>query len=129
MASRKTNRSTAVIIGLIILLLLFSTGMFSGWGRMGPGMTLAPDAHLPWRAVPGSAGVSRWDYSPFEWIAMILMGLIPIGIIVLAILGIVWLVRSSGSFNPSAADHACPNCGKGVQNDWQNCPYCGTSLK
>lgn len=118
-----------MIIGLVILLLLFSAGMFSGWGMMGPGMTLAPDAHLPWRAVPGSAGVSRWGYSPFGWIAMIFMGLIPVGIIVLAILGIVWLVRSSGSFNPPAADHACPNCGKGVQADWQNCPYCGTSLK
>lgn len=27
--------------------------------RMGPGMTLAPGAHLPWVQVPGSAGVSR----------------------------------------------------------------------
>lgn len=108
---RKTNWSIAVIIGLVILLLLFSAGMFSGWGMMGPGM------------------MSRWGYSPFGWIAMIFMGLIPVGIIVLAILGIVWLVRSSGSFNPPAADHACLNCGKGVQADWQNCPYCGTSLK
>ena len=117
---RKTNWSIAGIIGLVILLLLFSAGMFNGWGMMGPGMTLAPGA---------SAGVSRWGYSPFGWIAMIFMGLIPVGIIVLAILGIVWLVRSSGSFNPPAADHACPNCGKGVQADWQNCPYCGASLK
>jgi len=103
---RKTNWSIVVIIGLIALLLLFSAGMFSGWGMMG-----------------------RWGYSPFGWIAMIFMWLIPVGFIMLAVLGIVWLVRSLGSFNPPAADHACPNCGKGVQADWQNCPYCGASLK
>ena len=126
---RKTNWSIAVIIGLLILLLLFSAGMFSGWGMMGSGMTLAPGAHLPWRTVPGSVDVSPWGYSRFGWIAMIFIGLIPVGFIVIAILGIVWLVRSLGSFNPPAADHACPNCGKSVQADWQNCPHCGTSLK
>jgi len=59
-------------------------------------------------------------------IKMIFMWLIPVGFIVLAVLGIVWLVRN---LNPPAADGACPNCGKGVQADWQNCPDCGTSLK
>lgn len=24
---------------------------------------------------------------------------------------------------------ACPNCGKAVREDWNNCPYCGTNLK
>ena len=117
---KRINWLVIVTGGIIVLLLLFTAGMFSGWGMMGPGMTLAPGV---------SAGVSRWGYSPFGWIAMIFMGLIPVGIIVLAVLGIVWLVRNLGSFNLPAADHACLNCGKGVQADWQNCPYCGTSLK
>jgi len=28
-----------------------------------------------------------------------------------------------------AAQATCPNCAKNVQTAWQNCPYCGVSLK
>ena len=108
---KRINWLVIVTGGIIVLLLQFTAGMFSGWGMMGPGM------------------IGRWGYSPFGWIAMIFMGLIPVGIIVLAVLGIVWLVQSPGRFNRPATDRTCPSCGKGVQADWQNCPYCGTSLK
>lgn len=108
---RKTNWSVVVIVGIIAFLLLFLAGMFSGWGMMGSGM------------------MGRWGYSPFAWTAMIFMWLIPIGLIVLAGLGIVWLIRSLGGFGPPALDRPCPDCAKGVQANWQNCPYCGTSLK
>jgi hypothetical protein len=60
---------------------------------------------------------------------MLFMWLIPVGFIVLTVLGIVWLVRNIGGPTSSSAGHNCPNCGKAVQADWQNCPYCGTALK
>lgn len=108
---KKINWSIIVIIGVIALLLLFSTAMFGGWGMMGPGM------------------MGRWGYYfPFMWIGMMFMWLIPIGFLILIALGIVWLVRNLGVPMPPAS-RACPNCGKSVQADWQNCPYCGTSLK
>jgi tellurite resistance protein TehA-like permease len=57
--------------------------MMGGWGYRGWGM-------------PGPGGMmNNWGYSssPLGWIGMIFMWLIPIGLIVLALFGIVWLVR------------------------------------
>ena len=108
---RNTKWLLAAIVGGIVLLLLFIAGMFSGWSMMRSEM------------------VGRWGYSPFGWIVMIFMWLIPISLIALAVLGIVWLIWSAGGFNSSVTDHVCPNCRKRVQTDFQNCPYCETSLK
>ena len=108
---RNTKWLLTVIAGGIVLLLLFIAGMFSGWSMMRSGM------------------IDRWGYSPFGWIVMIFMWLIPISLIALAVLGIVWLICSAVGFNSPATDRVCPNCGKRVQTDLQNCPYCETSLK
>jgi hypothetical protein len=70
-----------------------------------------------------------WGYSPFGWIGMLFMWLIPIGVIALIVFGIVALVRNSGNPTLQSSQSACPNCAKSVQADWQNCPYCGTALK
>jgi len=57
------------------------------------------------------------------------MALALLSFLALTGLGIVWLVRAvSGNLLPSSASRACPDCGKAVQADWQNCPYCGTAL-
>lgn len=108
---KKVNWLWLVIIGLIALLLLFSAGMLSGWGMMGSGM------------------MGRWGYSTFGWLGTIFMWLIPVGLMGLTLIGIVWLVQNLGGPTPPTSGRVCPNCGKGVQADWQNCPYCGTSLK
>lgn len=107
---KRINWPAVVIVGLIALLLLFSVGIFSAWGMMGTGM------------------MERWGSSSLGWIAMIFMWLIPVGFIVLSVLGIAWLVRNLGGATPPAPGRACPNCGKGVQADWQYCSHCGTSL-
>ena len=57
--------------------------MMDGWG-----MTLAPGAHMPWRAVPGSAG------EPFGFLGMAIMWLIPLGVLALVVGGIFWIVRA-----------------------------------
>lgn len=102
---RKIKMKTVnwLVVGIVVLaalLLLFGGGMMGGWG-----------------------------YSPFGWIGMFFMWLIPVGIIALAVFGIAWLVRNGGNTTPPSSPSLCPNCGKGVQADWQNCPHCGTALK
>lgn len=114
---------TAVAVFGVVVLLVFLVGVsllggwgYGGWGRMGPGMM-----------GPGMMG--GWGFSPFGWIGMIFMWLIPIGFIVLTVLGVAWLVRAvGGGANPAAPGHTCLSCGRGVQADWRKCPYCGTPL-
>jgi uncharacterized membrane protein len=109
------NKINWTIVAIVAVALLFVASLFGGrgygWGMMGPGMM-------------GGGG-----FSPFGWIGMALMWLIPIGFLVLALLGIVWLVRAIGSGNQSApVNQACPSCGREVRSDWRNCPHCGTQL-
>jgi len=109
----KINWTIVIIVALVVLLgvsLLGGRG-YGGWGMMGPGM------------------MGGWGFAPFGWIGMLFMWLIPVGLLVLTVLGITWLVRSVGSGNnPPAPAKACPSCGRGVQVYWRNCPHCGTAL-
>jgi hypothetical protein len=108
---QKVNWLVVGIIGVVALLLLFGGGMmmggwgYRGWSMMGPsgmvgpgGMTLAPGA---------SAGVNNWGYSstpsPIGWIGMIFMWLIPVGLVVLAAFGAVWLVKNVGNSKPPSS--------------------------
>ncbi len=62
-------------------------------------------------------------------IGMIFMWLIPIGFIVLTVLGVAWLVRAvGGGANPAAPGHNCPSCHRATQTSWKHCPYCGTEM-
>jgi hypothetical protein len=80
-------------------------------GTMGPGM------------------MGGWSFGPYGWIGMLFMWLIPIGLFALTILGVVWLARAvGGGGNPVVPGRSCPTCGRSVQTDWRNCPYCGTGL-
>ena len=120
---RRINWAAVAVFGVVVLL-AFLVGVsllggrgYGGWGMMGPGMM-------------GRGMMGGWGYSPFGWIGMILMWLIPIGLIMLAVAGVVWLVRTIGAgANPVAPTRPCPSCGRGVQADWRNCPYCGASLQ
>ncbi|MDO8754404.1 MAG: zinc ribbon domain-containing protein [Anaerolineales bacterium] len=114
---KKVNWTAVVIFTIVALLILQVAGYllggsrYGGWGMMGPGM------------------MGGWSFSPFGWIGMAFMWLIPIGFLVLTVLGIVWLVRTiGGGNNPSTHAQVCPSCGRGAQADWSNCPHCGASL-
>ncbi len=114
---KKVNWLVVGIIGFILLLFLFGGGMMGGWGyRGGWGMM-------------GPYGMMGWGYSPFGSFGMLFMWLIPVGVLVLAVFGVAWLVKNIGNSTPPSSQNPCPNCGKGVQADWKNCPYCGTALK
>ncbi len=121
---KKVNWLVIGIAVVILLLFLFGGGMMlGGWGYHGYGMM----GGYGW---PGMMG---WGYSPFGWfgmgLGMLFMWLIPIGVLALIVFGVAALVRNTGNGVQSPASKPCPNCGKGIQADWQNCPYCGTALK
>lgn len=118
------KKTLAWILGILAVLFLFAFffggwwhagccgwgSYYGGWGMRGPGM--------------------MWGYAPFGWFGMLFMALIPLGFLALIVLGVVWVVRTlSGGASTPAPAHTCPNCGKTVQADWKNCPYCGTALQ
>lgn len=113
----KINWSMFAVLGIVVLL-AFLIGVsllggwgYGGWGMMGPGM------------------MGNWGFGPFGWIGMLFMWLIPVGFIVLIVLGVVWLVRAvGGGINPVVPTRTCPSCGRAVQADWRNCPHCGAAL-
>lgn len=118
---KKINWWIVGIVAIIAILFLFGGGMmYGGWGYRGWGMMRGP-------------GMMGWGYSPFGWfgmgLGMIFMWLIPIGLIALMALGVASFLRNSGNPTSQSAPNPCPNCGKGVQIDWNNCPHCGTTLK
>jgi uncharacterized membrane protein len=118
---KKINWLIVGMITTIALLFLFGGGMmagtygYRGWGMMGPGM------------------MGGWGYSPFGWfgmgIGMLFMWLVPVGILALIVFVVASLVRNNGNPAPLASQTPCHHCGKSTQADWQNCPYCGTTLK
>ncbi|MEW6030295.1 MAG: zinc ribbon domain-containing protein [Chloroflexota bacterium] len=113
---KKVNWTTVVVFSFVVLLaFMIGTSLFGGWDYHGGGM-MGP-------------GMMGWSYSPFGWFGMPFMWLVPVDFIVLTVLGVAWLVRNTGGSTPPVPGHPCPNCGKGTQADWQNCPYCGTKLK
>lgn len=120
---KKINWLVIAIVGILALLFLFGGGMMSGWGYGNYG-------YRGWGMMGGPGGMmGGWGYSPFGWIGMAFMWLIPIGVIALIVFGVAALMRNAGNPTPPSSQSPCPNCGKGTQADWQNCPYCGTVLK
>lgn len=65
-----------------------SAGVMGGWGYHG------------WSMMGPGGMMNNWGYSsapsPLGWIGMIFMWLIPVGLIVLAVFGVIWLVRNVG---------------------------------
>ena len=116
---KRINWLVVSVIGVIVLLFLFGGGMMaSSWGNRGWGMMGGPGGMM-----------GGWGYSPFGWVGMAFMWLIPVGVLTLIVLGIAALVKNAGNPTLQSSENPCPNCGKGMQTDWQNCPYCGTTLK
>jgi hypothetical protein len=94
---QKVNWLIVGIIGVVALALLFGGGMMmGGWGYHGWSMMGGPGGMIG----PGGM-MNNWGYSsspsPLGWIGMIFMWLLPVGLVVLAVFGIVWLVRNIGN--------------------------------
>ena len=73
----------------------------------------------------GSGGMmGNFGFFPF-WLG--LMWIVPLGIVVLAVLGVVWLFNNLNG-SKTVQGMTCSSCGKATQADWKTCPYCGITL-
>jgi hypothetical protein len=113
----KTGWILAIVIGLILLLVLpglFMMGRFWGGGY------------------GGMMGGGYGFMNPFGWIGMLLGLLVPIGVLILLVFGVIWLVngltRSGNPASNPSVNPNCPSCGKPTQTGWTTCPYCGKPL-
>lgn len=102
--------------GVTILPFLF--GGYGGGGMMGPGMM-------------GGGWPGGFSGGMFGWPFMLMGLLFPLALLVLVVLGVVWLVRTTGRAPSGVVSlpQACPNCGKPVAGDWRHCPQCGEELQ
>jgi hypothetical protein len=111
-----------IVIGVFLAAFFLALPFFAGSGSMMGG------GWSGWGMMGG------WGFSPFAWIGMALMMifmlLIPAGFLALIVFSLAWLVRNyGGGTNPASLGHTCPSCGRAVQPEWQNCPFCGALLK
>jgi hypothetical protein len=110
-----------------------------------------PGQEMPWGARPqnnqpmGSGWVAPMTrLGGFRPLRILFGCLIGIGFLLLVVLGVIYLVRSlvqpkqpvvttampvtpARAPNPTSV-HACPHCGRPVQDDWSHCPHCGGPL-
>jgi hypothetical protein len=102
-----------VFMVVFVFALLFSFG--SGYG-FGPMM--------------GNRGFSGFNgFRVIGVIMMLFMMAIPLGLIGLAVFGVVYLVDRSRNTAPQSKLAACRKCDKELQDDWKVCPNCGTKVK
>jgi hypothetical protein len=121
----KTGWIVVLILGVILLLVV--PGMFM-MGRTWTGGYGGMMGNGGYGGMMNGFGFM----SPFGFFGMALMWLIPIGLLVLVVLGAVALVNGlskPGNSGAPAAERTCSNCGKPAQAGWSTCPYCGNPLK
>lgn len=75
-------------------------------------------------------GMMGWGLMPLGgflggFVAGFFGGLFTLGVLAFLVLGITWLVRNTRPQRQAVEMHTCVTCGKPVQPDWRNCPYCG----
>ena len=133
-----------IALGLVILAVLMGVGFmvrsnFHGYRaealdarclfERGPGIMPYGGFGFHMRG-PGMMGRSFMPFGGFFG------GLLSLGILTLAVLGIIWLVRSLrlprpvdvSAAAPAVVDNPCKKCGRPIQDDWAICPYCGKKV-
>jgi len=103
----------AIVFGLVLLFFMPSVWMMGRYWMGGYG---------------GMMGGFN-SMHPFGWGGMLLGWLVPVGGILLLVIGGVALVNSlnrSGNTSqpPVVLGRTCPNCGKPAQGNLSTCPYC-----
>jgi hypothetical protein len=118
---QNTSKFDRTMSGIALVLILFFgpylfglvfPGLGYGYGMMGNGRG------------GGGGMMGNFGFFPF-WMG--LMWIVPLGIVVLAVLGVVWLVNNVNG-SKTVQGQTCSSCGKPAQVDWKTCPYCGNNL-
>ncbi len=116
----KTGWILAIVLSLVALFFLPSLFMGRFWTGGYGGMMSGP-------GMMGGFGY----LNPLGFLGMALMWLVPVGVLVLLVVGVAALFNGltrPGYPSQPVSDRKCPNCGKSAQADWTTCPYCGKSL-
>lgn len=114
----KNNWKWFLGVAVVLLVLVALPFVFRsfGYGMMGGGW------HRP---MMGGYGFMPFGGFPMGF-GMASMWVVPIGLILLAVYGV---TRFASQPNAAALPKkACPHCDKSVQEEWKNCPYCGSEL-
>jgi uncharacterized membrane protein len=113
-------------------------GFERGFDRdLGPGMMGRGAGNYYWHhgMMGGRQGyinpmMNGFGFFPFG----ILMWIVPLAVLGLAIYGMVALFSRKPSpavaveTAPAAPTRTCSSCGKPAQDEWKNCPHCGSTL-
>ena len=108
-----------ILIGVLLALgaaaLIFSMFRFGGMPMMGRGFR-------------GPFMFGRVEILGF-WLLMLGRLIVPLALIALLVFAGITIGRGLGRPPAPVAKLTCRNCGRLVQADWNNCPYCGATLK
>jgi hypothetical protein len=133
-----------IVLGLVVLVVLVGACVMSrhnlygarlesldsrGYSERGPGMMFTDGFG------PQMHGFGRMGYGTMPFIALF-GGLFRLGFLALAVLGTIWLVKrmrtpkavEAVAVAPAVVAAPCKKCGKPVQDDWKNCPFCGRKV-
>ena len=120
------NNTWKWIVGIVVVLVVLLTlptllGNFFGYGYGG----MMSGSNSNW----GHPMMGGYHYSPFGGFfmgfGMLLAWGLPLALFGLVVYG---AVRLANKTDVPVSTQACLNCGKSIQADWKNCPYCGTDL-
>ena len=125
----KTLRTILMVLGVLVLAaLLFGFGYRLYWMAAGGATSgFGPMMGGRWLGTGGGMMSGRWLMHGGAW-----MGLFPIvgwilglGILALAVFGLVSLVRRPASGQPA---RVCAHCGVPLEAGWIACPRCGEKV-
>lgn len=129
-----------IVVALVILAIVAGVAMmFLRPHLMGGSAWYGPGARVrgPWMMMPfGHGGYMMRGFGWMMPFGGLFGGFITLGILTLAVLGIVWLVRRvaapqtspAAQQTPAPVQATCKRCGKPVEAGWVACPHCGKKL-
>ena len=126
---KSTWKWVALFLGVFIVAFLGALLLFSGngYGWM-PIIRGCADGVGMWGGYRGQHMLGSFGFFG-GWLMMFGMLIIPLVLIGILVLGGVALVKGLiKPQSPMVAVRSCANCGKVVQTDWANCPFCGKPL-
>lgn len=109
-----------LLVIFIAVIAAFLVGLFVFRGASYAWMPMRP--HFGRVPMMGGARTLGMGWMLFRWI-------IPLLFFGLIVAGIVLIVNAASHPKTTPFMLACTNCGKPVQTEWVNCPYCGHALK
>jgi hypothetical protein len=68
-----------------------------------------------------------WVARGLSALAMVMVLAVPFGLLAMMVLKVVAGVGRSGLVEHREAEEreACPDCGQGIESQWESCPFCG----